>query len=39
MAFAEIRRFQDYRNPGSMSKQWFIGMEKIFEGTGAMVAG
>jgi light-harvesting complex I chlorophyll a/b binding protein 3 len=32
--FAELRRWQDYRKPGSMSKQWFLGVESIFEGSG-----
>merc|ERR1712224_324412 len=28
MQFAELRRFQDYRNPGSQGRQYFIGLEK-----------
>jgi len=34
MQFAELRRFQDYRNPGSQGRQYFIGLEKIFCGSG-----
>merc|ERR1712224_740709 len=34
MQFAELRRWQDYRNPGSQGKQYFLGLEKIFEGSG-----
>lgn len=34
MNFAELRRLQDYRKPGSMGKQYFLGLEKIFEGSG-----
>eukprot|EP00803_Ostreobium_quekettii_P011703 evm.model.scf_1854.5 EVM.evm.TU.scf_1854.5 scf_1854:13061-16437(+) len=34
MNFAELRRLQDYRKPGSMGKQYFIGLERIFEGSG-----
>jgi light-harvesting complex I chlorophyll a/b binding protein 3 len=30
MGFAEFRRWGDYDNPGSLSKQWFLGMEPIF---------
>ena len=33
MGFAEIRRLQDYRMPGSQAKQWFMGIEGIFKGT------
>ena len=32
--FAELRRWQDYRKPGSMSKQWFLGIEDVFKGSG-----
>ncbi len=32
--FAELRRLQDYRNPGSMGKQPFLGLEGLFEGSG-----
>ncbi|GLC47421.1 Photosystem I chlorophyll a/b-binding protein 3-1, chloroplastic [Pleodorina starrii] len=34
MQFAELRRLQDFRYPGSMGKQYFLGLEKIFEGSG-----
>jgi len=34
MGFAEIRRLQDYRKPGSMGKQWFLGMESALAGSG-----
>ncbi|KAK9829456.1 hypothetical protein WJX72_005967 [[Myrmecia] bisecta] len=34
MQFAELRRWQDYKNPGSMGKQYFLGLEKVFEGSG-----
>lgn len=34
IGFAEFRRWGDYNNPGSMSKQDFMGMEKMFEGSG-----
>jgi len=34
MQFAELRRLQDYRNPGSQGVQYFLGMEKIFAGSG-----
>jgi len=34
MQFAELRRLQDFRKPGSMSKQYFLGLEKAFEGSG-----
>lgn len=33
MGFAEHRRFQDWYNPGSMSKQYFLGLEKYLGGT------
>merc|ERR1712192_57601 len=32
--FAETRRLMDYRNPGSMGKQYFLGMEKVLGGSG-----
>jgi light-harvesting complex I chlorophyll a/b binding protein 3 len=32
--FAELRRLQDYRNPGSMGKQYFLGIESAFKGSG-----
>lgn len=34
MGFAEHRRLQDYRNPGSMGKQYFLGLEKYLGGSG-----
>jgi len=34
MGFAEHRRLQDYRNPGSMGKQYFLGLEKFLGGSG-----
>lgn len=34
MGFAEIRRLQDYRKPGSMGKEPFFGLQKDFAGTG-----
>lgn len=34
MSFAEHRRLQDYRNPGSMGKQYFLGLEAVFSGSG-----
>merc|ERR1712039_1092332 len=34
MQFAELRRWQDYRNPGSMGDQYFLGLEKILGGSG-----
>ncbi|KAG1658926.1 hypothetical protein FOA52_003096 [Chlamydomonas sp. UWO 241] len=34
MQFAELRRLQDFRYPGSMGKQYFIGLEAIFKGSG-----
>ena len=34
MQFAEIRRIQDYRNPGSMGEQYFLGMEAMLGGSG-----
>lgn len=32
--FAELRRWQDYRKPGSMGKQYFLGFEKVLGGSG-----
>ena len=32
--FAELRRLQDYRKPGSMGKQYFLGLEAAFGGSG-----
>ncbi|KAH9312957.1 hypothetical protein KI387_027992 [Taxus chinensis] len=34
MGFAEHRRAQDYYKPGSMSKQYFLGLEKYLGGSG-----
>merc|ERR1719199_983446 len=34
MSFAEHRRIQDYRNPGSMKDQYFIGLESVLGGSG-----
>jgi len=34
MGFAETRRLMDYRNPGSMGKQYFIGLESVLGGSG-----
>lgn len=34
MQFAELKRWQDYRNPGSQGKQYFIGLEAVFHGSG-----
>lgn len=34
MGFAEHRRLQDWYNPGSMGKQYFLGLEKGFSGSG-----
>ena len=34
MGFAETRRLQDYRKPGSQSEQFFLGIEKAFGGSG-----
>ncbi|DBB04999.1 hypothetical protein WJX82_000920 [Trebouxia sp. C0006] len=32
--FAELRRWQDYKKPGSMGKQYFLGFEKLLGGSG-----
>lgn len=32
--FAELRRWQDYKKPGSMGKQYFLGLEKVLGGSG-----
>lgn len=32
--FAELRRWQDYRKPGSMGKQYFLGLEQVLGGSG-----
>merc|ERR1712039_538580 len=34
MQFAELKRWQDYRNPGSQGKQYFLGLERILGGSG-----
>lgn len=34
MGFAEHRRFQDWSKPGSMGKQYFLGLEKGLGGSG-----
>lgn len=34
MGFAEHRRFQDWSKPGSMGKQYFLGLEKFLGGSG-----
>merc|ERR1711985_174517 len=34
MQFAELKRWQDYRNAGSQGKQYFIGLEKVLGGSG-----
>jgi len=34
MGFAEFRRLQDYRKPGSMGEQYFIGLENALGGSG-----
>jgi light-harvesting complex I chlorophyll a/b binding protein 3 len=34
MGFAEHRRLQDWYNPGSMGKQYFLGLEKFLGGSG-----
>jgi light-harvesting complex I chlorophyll a/b binding protein 3 len=34
MAFAEVRRLQDYRKPGSQNGQFFLGLEAVFGGSG-----
>eukprot|EP00199_Chlamydomonas_sp_CCMP681_P006859 CAMPEP_0119101548 /NCGR_PEP_ID=MMETSP1180-20130426/582_1 /TAXON_ID=3052 ORGANISM="Chlamydomonas cf sp, Strain CCMP681" /NCGR_SAMPLE_ID=MMETSP1180 /ASSEMBLY_ACC=CAM_ASM_000741 /LENGTH=274 /DNA_ID=CAMNT_0007085689 /DNA_START=56 /DNA_END=880 /DNA_ORIENTATION=- len=34
LQFAELKRLQDYRNPGSQSKQYFLGLESSFKGSG-----
>jgi hypothetical protein len=32
--FAELRRWQDFRHPGSMGKQYFLGLESVLGGSG-----
>lgn len=34
MQFAELKRWQDYKNPGSQGKQYFLGLEQAFQGSG-----
>lgn len=34
MQFAELKRLQDYRFPGSQGKQYFLGLEAAFNGSG-----
>ena len=34
MQFAELKRWQDYRHPGSQAKQYFLGLEAAFGGSG-----
>ena len=34
MQFAELRRWQDFRHPGSMGKQYFLGLESVLGGSG-----
>ena len=34
MQFAELKRWQDYKNPGSQSKQYVLGIESAFAGSG-----
>lgn len=34
MQFAEIRRWQDYRKPGSQAQQSFVGLEAVLGGSG-----
>jgi len=34
MNFAELKRLQDFKNPGSQGKQYFVGLEKVFGGSG-----
>lgn len=34
MQFAELKRLQDYRNPGSQGRQYFLGLEKALGGSG-----
>lgn len=32
--FAELKRWQDYRHPGSQGEQYFLGLEQAFKGSG-----
>lgn len=34
MQFAELKRWQDYRYPGSQGKQYFLGLENVLGGSG-----
>lgn len=34
MNFAELKRWQDYQSPGSQGKQYFLGLEAVFGGSG-----
>lgn len=34
MNFAELRRWQDFKAPGSQAKQYFLGLEAVFAGSG-----
>jgi len=34
MQFAEIRRWQDFRKPGSQGDQYFLGLETVLKGSG-----
>ena len=34
MQFAEIKRWQDYRKPGSQGEQYFLGLEQVLKGSG-----
>jgi light-harvesting complex I chlorophyll a/b binding protein 3 len=34
MGFAELRRLQDYKYPGSMGRQYFLGLESVLGGSG-----
>ena len=34
MQFAEIKRWQDYRKPGSQGEQYFLGLETVLKGSG-----
>lgn len=34
MQFAELRRWQDFKKPGSMGDQYFLGLEAVFKGSG-----
>ena len=34
MQFAELKRWQDFRHPGSQGKQYFLGLEQVLQGSG-----